>query len=414
MVEEEAAAHLEWLRAMPKVELHVHLDGALDLALLYELAKQHVEELPEEMTSVASGKVIPVRSLVRKCTSAEDFRALVTCKGERSLLEMIDRFMTFLPVLQGRREAIEAFATKFCERQAAEKVLYTEVRYSPHFLAKEGVMTAKEAVEAVMRGLQCGCAKTGITVNQILCCIGSHPEWADECVELAVQNMRLPTCAVVGFDSAGPEDHLAASPSPFVAAFRKAKDAGLGITMHAGELGGPANVRYAVSEAFGAKRIGHGYAVPKDADLMRELRDRGIHIEACPTSSMETGVRDDSHRRAGFVHDADGPVTRGHHELHRICFGRVFRSGGAEESHPRGVPDALCFVRDGAQEHALSVTTLLDSRSFINKVEARSLRRLTMDWHFHKRQPSSRSCASCRSGSWSASLAFLSDSQTNM
>eukprot|EP00929_Paragymnodinium_shiwhaense_P071531 TRINITY_DN36355_c0_g1_i1.p1 TRINITY_DN36355_c0_g1~~TRINITY_DN36355_c0_g1_i1.p1 ORF type:complete len:389 (-),score=107.04 TRINITY_DN36355_c0_g1_i1:546-1712(-) len=290
MVEEEAAAHLEWLRAMPKVELHVHLDGALDLALLYELAKQHVEELPEEMTSVASGKVIPVRSLVRKCTSAEDFRALVTCKGERSLLEMIDRFMTFLPVLQGRREAIEAFATKFCERQAAEKVLYTEVRYSPHFLAKEGVMTAKEAVEAVMRGLQCGCAKTGITVNQILCCIGSHPEWADECVELAVQNMRLPTCAVVGFDSAGPEDHLAASPSPFVAAFRKAKDAGLGITMHAGELGGPANVRYAVSEAFGAKRIGHGYAVPKDADLMRELRDRGIHIEACPTSSMETGA----------------------------------------------------------------------------------------------------------------------------
>ena len=72
------------------MELHVHLDGAFDHKLLFELAKSRVDELPLEVESAVTGKAMPLREQVRACAKQEDFEKLITCKGQRSLKAMLD------------------------------------------------------------------------------------------------------------------------------------------------------------------------------------------------------------------------------------------------------------------------------------------------------------------------------------
>lgn len=144
-------------------------------------------------------------------------------------------------------------------------------------------------LEAVTRGLRRGEKDFKVTVNQILCCITWRPDWAKDVVDLANQHRSDYPCAVVGVDIAAGEDHFDAS-TPYhaehLAAMKRAQELGLCITMHAGEVGGGENVRAAIAE-YGATRIGHAYRI--DDDLMKELAEKNIHVEVCPTSSWETG-----------------------------------------------------------------------------------------------------------------------------
>jgi adenosine deaminase len=288
-----------WLRNLPKVELHVHLDGSFDLAMLHDLTRDLAQDVPESFVCAVDGKERPLRAALEACNSPRDLANLVTCKGHRSFLPMLNCFWHILPLVKGRWDVLEELSRRFCKHQAEANIVYTEVRYSPQsFLldpppAVQGdpqpCVDAAVVVDAVTRGLRRGCAEYGVVVNQILCFIDFKPEWSSRCVELADERRTDFPCAVVGIDCAAGEMHLQENSSLHEPAFRRAQELGLNITVHAGELGGSKHIRYAMSN-FGAKRIGHGYAIVGDAELFREAVEKCIHFEGCPTSSKETGA----------------------------------------------------------------------------------------------------------------------------
>ena len=303
----------EFLHSLPKVELHVHLDGSFDHSILH----QHLQEvgpacLPVQTTLPWDGSPFPVRHLVEHTHNAyPKFHSLCTCRGKRSLQEMIKCFQIFVPIVQGDLALLERLAFDFVKRQADQNVRYTEVRYSPHLLATGGslsvsfagsqpVVDARSVVDAVTRGLRRGQEQYKVRVNQILCCITWRPDWADDVVEIANERRNDAPCAVVGVDVAAGEEHFDSSAfshlhEPHVKALQRAKDLGLSITMHAGEVAAGENVLSAIN-TYHATRIGHGYRIAvalgsntNDSVLLDELKRRRIHFEVCPTSSVETG-----------------------------------------------------------------------------------------------------------------------------
>ena len=302
--------NLEEIRKMdvsliPKVELHVHFDGALANDLLYKhlTADCDISSLPNDVfLPWEPDKPLQVRSLLESCKSLSEFNCLCQCKGERSVNALLQCFEIFSPLVRGQFKLLEENAFSFVRNQSRQNVLYTEVRYSPHFLAtidasastKVKLGEARAVVEAITSGLQRGCKEFGVVVNQLLCCINWRPEWADEVVELAKDFRDLPSCAVVGVDIAAGEEHFDSInfPSlhrPHYDAMQKAASLGIPVTLHAGENADPENVRKAVLK-YGARRIGHGYRASDDPKFLKSVCvDRNIHFEVCPTSSLETG-----------------------------------------------------------------------------------------------------------------------------
>lgn len=127
-------------------------------------------------------------------------------------------------------------------------------------------------------------------------------------IELACERRNDAPCAIVGVDIAAGEDHFdhlnyAELHHPHFEAFQLAKSHNLNITIHAGEVGDSTFVKKAVYE-YGAKRIGHGYRIAHEPDVMEEMRVRNIHFEICPTSSYETGGWQYEHNKNWAEHPA--------------------------------------------------------------------------------------------------------------
>jgi len=279
------------------------------------------------------------RHLVKTCPTIEDFHQLCTCRrGQRSLQNMLTCFEIFLPLIRGAPPAlflVEELAYDFCKRQWEQNVVYTEVRHCPHLLMREDDKTlsgsfdmdtndvddndaginseyqkrkeqkhrsrlesARKVLQAITRGLQRGCSDYNIVVNQILCCINWRPDWAWDILELAQEFRRGTPCGVVGIDIAAGEEHF--DPKTFPDLYQahydvmqKAQALDIPIAIHAGETpNGLEHVRKAVKKGpggYGAKRIGHGYRMEDSVALMQQLARDKIHVEICPTSSVETG-----------------------------------------------------------------------------------------------------------------------------
>ena len=160
----------------------------------------------------------------------------------------------FTPVVSGRANLLESLAELFVAQQAKQGVAYTEVRYSPHILAgaPEG-LSAAAVVDAVTAGLRKGCDKHGIWVNQILCCMSLEYDWSPEVADIAIARHRDSPCAVVGIDIAAGEQHFEEAikkkaPNMHGEAIARARTAGLGVTIHAGETGGVEHIRQALAE----------------------------------------------------------------------------------------------------------------------------------------------------------------------
>jgi adenosine deaminase len=251
------------------------------------------------------------RDLVDNCGSALDFRHLCTCrrrfrslrqslKGQHprptlartrskpTLEEMLTCFEFFLPLINDNLELLEHLASDFVKRQYEQNVIYTEVRYSPQFFASD----AKAAHAAVTRGLRKGCELYPVKVNQILCAINFKPEWSAEVVEMANSFRDDFPCAVVGVDIASGENHFSRDSPLRQGHFdmcQKAKVMGLNVTIHAGETPDSAQNVQTAMDIYGAKRIGHGYNIAHNPEIMDDVKARNVHIEVCPTSSVETG-----------------------------------------------------------------------------------------------------------------------------
>jgi adenosine deaminase len=223
-------------------------------------------------------------------------------KPKGSLEDMLTCFEFFFPLVYDNETLLEELAFDFVQRQWEQNVIYTEVRYSPHLLAKDPT----KSLAAITKGLRRGCERFSVVVNQILCAICFFPGWAKEVVELADKYRSDFPCAIVGIDIAAGETHFDRDSLFWKDHYdmcQQAQKLNLNITVHAGETpDSAANVQLAI-EQYGARRIGHAYRMASRMDIMTIVRDQKIHVECCPTSSVETGGWEKTHWK-------DHPVVR--------------------------------------------------------------------------------------------------------
>lgn len=254
------------LRRIPKAELHCHLDGSVRPNTLLELGREYGVAMPE-----ATADALAHHMYVRDARHLEDY---------------LTRFDVTLGVMQSDR-ALERIAFELAEDAAAEGVRYIEVRYAP-VLNQQWGMSLDEAVQAPLRGLARAQTMYGIVGRVIVC--GLRHLSPDISLELARLAVSFQGKGVVGFDLAGGEAGHPASAHR--AAFEHAREHGMFCTCHAGEGAGPESVADAVNTC-GAQRIGHGTRLIEDPRLTDELAKRGIAIEACLTSNVQTRASKD-------------------------------------------------------------------------------------------------------------------------
>jgi len=247
------------LRALPKVELHVHLDCSVRPHTAGELAAQQGRPVPDELD-----------------------KALICPAICDNLADYLSRVDAALAVLQ-TAPALERVAYELVEDMSHEHIVYAEVRYAPQ-LCTRGSLSMQEVINAVSAGLQAAEQTYGVRTGQIICCLRHDPSaLSHEVAQYAISNWR--PGKVVGLDLAADE---ALYPGfPHRTAFRLARGVGMPRTVHAGEAAGPASIREAIL-LLGAQRLGHGVRLAEDESLFQTVIDQHIALEMAPTSNVQT------------------------------------------------------------------------------------------------------------------------------
>ena len=253
----------ERLRALPKAELHVHLDGSLRPETLIELARERGRDLP--------------------AWEPDELAAWMASNESRTLGEYLTRFDTILLVMQDA-EALDRIAYELAEDAASENVRHLEVRFCPGLATTAG-LSAAEVVEATLRGLRRGEEDFNLRTGLIVCGL-RHLE-ARASARLAEVAADFKGKGVVAFDLAGAESGF--PPLLHRGALQVARRANLGLTIHAGEAQGAESIAQALHDC-GANRIGHGTRLFQDPDLLAYVKDFRIPLEVCLTSNVQTGA----------------------------------------------------------------------------------------------------------------------------
>jgi adenosine deaminase len=251
------------IQALPKAELHLHLDGSLRVATALDLARTRAVDAPRDWAGMSTALIAPM-----------------PCADQAELLRAFD-----LPIaLMQDAEALERITAELVETKAADNVRYVEIRWGPLLHVANGLSLA-DGIAAVCTGARDAAARTGTVVRLICTALRSHDPAAN--VDLAVTAARFRDQGLTGWDLAGPEARFP-DPLTHAAAFDMAREGGLRITVHAGEWGGAAQVRRAL--AVSPERIAHGPGAIDDPDLCRELIARGVSLDLCPTSNWQAGI----------------------------------------------------------------------------------------------------------------------------
>ncbi|KAI8903402.1 hypothetical protein EDD86DRAFT_250486 [Gorgonomyces haynaldii] len=240
------------MRQFPKVELHLHLDGAVSPQLLFSTAKRRNIPLPNDVQEPLD--LVKYIAAGPKC---------------QSLTEFLKRFVFFTPIVQGDPIAIREMTLELLQELADQNVFYAELRYNPHFLTSESLST-RQVVEIVSEAVREGALKHKRRFKTILCAMRHFPDWTREIVDLAIEFKE----SIVGIDLAGDEMHDAL---PHKAEFDRARENGIRITLHAGETGPAQEVERAIS-VMGAERIGHGYNTLTDPAVIQLVKDRNTPL----------------------------------------------------------------------------------------------------------------------------------------
>ncbi|NJN16012.1 MAG: adenosine deaminase [Oscillochloris sp.] len=249
----------EFIRRMPKVELHLHLEGTITPRTLLELARRNRVELP-----------------------ADDEAGIAQLFRYRDFGEFLQVFMAMARAIV-RGEDFERLAYELGMDLADQEVRYAEVMISPMQYIQR--VDLREAIEGIWAGFQQANRETGIGLRLALDYGRQYgPEQAWQVLEIARSMMD---CGVVGWSIGGNE--IGYPPEPFAPVFAAAKAAGLGLMAHAGEVVGPESVWGAIN-TLGATRIGHGIRSISDPQLLAVLRERRIVLDVCPSSNLYTGA----------------------------------------------------------------------------------------------------------------------------
>lgn len=246
------------LKKMPKIELHCHLDGSMNLDVTKELLK----ELGE---NYSDAQLIDMLQAPEDCPSLADY------------LTRFDLPIHLIQTKEGLRKSAKAVALD----AAAENVKYIEVRFAPTFSTNQG-LSIRDILESVQAGLLEAEAQADIRTGIIVC--GMRHLDMDTNLSMLRQAAELYGSGVVACDLAG--DEKAFPTKNFVEFFEESKRLGIPFTIHSGETGSTENIRVAID--LGAKRLGHGIAMGRDLDLIRECASKRIGVELCPSSNLQT------------------------------------------------------------------------------------------------------------------------------
>lgn len=241
------------LKKIPKIELHVHLDGSLNIDKISEITKEDKKVLEEKMTA-----------------------------GEKlsSLKDYLDKFDYAISLLQ-IPDLIRKLASSLREDLIKDNVIYAEVRYAP--LKHISYISMDEFIDIVYEELN---KDKKLKVKLILCMMRNDSKLNNmKVINLAKKHLKK---EVVGIDLAGDEDSYPTK--DFKDLFDYANELKIPITIHSGESTNYKEVEAALN--MHAKRIGHGIRSIDNFDLINKLKDNNILLELCPTSNVQTNSVD--------------------------------------------------------------------------------------------------------------------------
>jgi adenosine deaminase len=252
-------------RRLPKVLLHEHLDGGLRVPTLHALLR-------------AKGLPSP----------ADDAQSLARWFDAHAHAGSLEQYLAGFALTvsaMASPAAMEQVAFEAAEDALADGCVLAEFRIAPLLFEAHGV-APEAAVEALLAGLR----RSRLASGLIVCAMREQPPASS--VRAARLALQYRDRGVIGFDLAGPE--FGFPPGLHAEALKLVRDAGLGITLHAGEADGAPRVLEAAE--LGATRIGHGVRLADalapggDRALFDRVLQRGLHLEVCPTSNVHTGA----------------------------------------------------------------------------------------------------------------------------
>jgi adenosine deaminase len=251
----------EYIRQMPKIELHVHLEGSVRPETLLKLAKRHNISLP-----------------------AEDVEGLRRWYTFRDFNHFVEIYMAISSCLRSA-EDIELIAREFLAGQAEQNIVYSEVTFTPYNQYFNCGLGFREQLDAVNRARAWGEKELGVRMGMIIDIPREHP--AEAGTKVADWVIGSYGNGIIAMGLGGPEQGN--PPSKFRRAFERAREAGIPCILHAGETDGPASIWNAI-EVADTRRIGHGVRAIEDSRLMDHLRQTQTALEVCPTSNVCLGV----------------------------------------------------------------------------------------------------------------------------
>lgn len=244
------------------VDLHVHLDGSLSLETVKELAARQGIEIQNDDI------------LIKKLQVSKDCR---------DLNEYLTKFEYPLMLLQ-TIDSIEYAVYSLMKRQSEQNLLYSEIRFAPQLHTKKG-LSQEEVVTAALKGRQKYFDELRQKENIKE---GDIPSFYSNTIRIAAEFLS-DSDGVVAVDLAGAEALFPTS--DYEKLFAHARAEGIPFTIHAGEAAGPESIRQAVD--YGTARIGHGVNCIHDKNLMNIIAEKGITLELCPTSNLNTKIVND-------------------------------------------------------------------------------------------------------------------------
>jgi adenosine deaminase len=265
MTTDRATASLNTYRALPKVELHRHLEGSLRLDTMLDVARQHGITIPAD--------VLRLSTLVQ-----------VQEEDKFTFQNFLAKFNT-LRLFYRSPDVINRITFEAIEDAAKDNVKYMELRFTPVALSRAERFPLHDVIDWVMTSAQSAAEKCGVIVR-LIASVNRHEstDLAEQVAWLAAEHIHD---GLVALDLAGNEAEFPTR--PFYGIFKEARQAGLHVTIHAGEWGPAINIKDAIEE-LGAERIGHGVRVLEDRSVTALAQERGTAFEVCMTSNYQSGV----------------------------------------------------------------------------------------------------------------------------
>jgi len=262
---ERVTASLHTYRALPKVELHRHLEGSLRLDTMVDIARQHGITIPAD--------VLRLSTLVQ-----------IQEEDKFTFQNFLAKFNT-LRLFYRSPDAIHRITREAVEDAAKDNVKYLELRFTPVALSRAERFPLHDVVDWVITSAQEASKKNNVIVR-LIASVNRHEstELAEQVAWLAVEHLGD---GMVAIDLAGNEAEF--KTEPFYGLIKEARQSGLHVTIHAGEWGPANNVKEAI-EQLGAERVGHGVRVLEDGNIVALARERGTAFEVCMTSNYQSGV----------------------------------------------------------------------------------------------------------------------------